>query len=182
MQPIRLRVSGESGYADELKIYLHEDFSDAFENGWDAHKMYGYPETPQLYAVGDDGALAISCVPDAENMLIGLKAGTTDDQYTMMFEYEDAEPLYLLDVQTQTYTQVQTGNTYTFQTNDVAAHNRFVLTRQAPQMPTDLEPTSDSSLKGRERGLKFIEGEKMFILMNGVLYDATGRRVEGVRE
>ena len=182
MQPIRLRVSGESGYADELKIYLHEDFSDAFENGWDAHKMYGYPETPQLYAVTDDGELAILCAPDADATLLGFKAGEADTEYTFTFRYDSDEPLFLLDMQNNTYTEVQTGNAYTFQTSDVGAHNRFVLTRFAPQTPTDLEPTSDSSLKGREAATKHIIDNRIYILLRGVLYDATGRRVEGVRE
>ena len=183
MEKIGLRVSGESGYADELKVYVHEDFSDAFENGWDGHKMYGYPETPQLYAVSDEDELAILCTPDAEGTLIGFKAGEADTEYTFSFRYESDEPLYLLDLQTNTYTDMRAGNAYTFHTNDIGAHNRFVLTRFAPQMPTGVEePTSDSSLKGREKAMKFIEDNKMYILLRGVLYDATGRRVEGVRE
>jgi hypothetical protein len=180
---IRLFVRAESGYGDMLYMWEREDFAEGFENGWDGRKMFGESVAPQLYAVTPDGNMAVNCVPDLEGTVIGFKAGTKDQQYTMTFEYEDAEPLYMVDTKTNTYTQVMTGNEYTFQTNDLGAHTRFILTRNnAPQTPTDLESTSDSSLKGRERGLKFIEGEKMFILMNGVLYDATGRRVERVRE
>jgi hypothetical protein len=171
MEKIGLRVSGESGYADELKIYLHEDFSDAFEDGWDGHKMFGYPETPQLYAATDDGALAILCAPDADGTLLGFKAGEADTEYTFSFRYLSDEPLYLLDVQTHTYTDMRTG-TYTFQTTDLGAHNRFLLTRQAPATPTGLDGVGEDT-----QARKFIDGNKMYILLRGVLYDATGKRI-----
>ena len=62
-------------------------------------------------------------------------------------------------------------------TDDVGAHNRFVLTRyRSPQITTGMEPTSD--LQGREKAVKLMDDNKLFILFRGVLYDATGKRVE----
>ena len=176
---VKLHVSAVSGYAANAFVLGREDFTEGFDNGWDGRYMEGNEEAPQLYSLSADGDMTVNCVPDVEGTVLGFKAGTVDEEYTMTFEYEEAEALYLLDTYKNIYTRVETGNSYTFHTDDVSPHNRFILTRyRSPQIATDLEPTPDPSLKGRENGFKFVEDQKIYILYRGVLYDATGKRVE----
>ncbi len=68
-----------------------------------------------------------------------------------------------------------TGNAYYFTTADKAPHSRFILTRQAPQVTTGCE-----YLNGSEgaKAKKLIIEDKMYIMLNGALYDATGKAVK----
>ena len=176
---IKLFVRGNSGYRDELWMVVRDDFSEGFDDGWEAQKMLGYDEAPQLYAVSEAGQMSVDAVSDVEGVVLGFKAGELDQNYTFTFEYDGEDELYLYDRDSLSYHLVETGQSYTFGVNDVGAHNRFVLTRyRSPQTPTGIEPTPDPSLKGRENAHKFMEDQKIFILYRGVLYDGMGKRVE----
>ena len=182
MTPIKLRVTGENGWADEVKIFVREDFTDGFENTYDGHKIFGYDDAPQLYAVTEAGNLAINCVPDVEGTVLGFKAGKKDSTYTFTFEYDEEDELYLLDTEAKKpedrYTRVETGGSYRFGADDVGSHNRFVLTRYySPQTPTGGEEVRSDEGQGT-KAIKIMEDNKIFILYRGVLYDATGKRVE----
>lgn len=174
---VKLFVSGESGYRDEVWMVVRNDFSDGFDDGWEAQKLFGNDEAPQLYAQSEVGPMSVDAVSDVEGTVLGFKAGTKDDEYTFRFQYDEPETLYLLDTQTGTYTDVDNDHSYTFLTDDIGSHNRFVLTRyRSPQITTGMEPTSD--LQGSEKAVKLMDDNKLFILFRGVLYDATGKRVE----
>ena len=110
-----------------------------------------------------------------EGTIIGFRAGE-DNEYTFHFEYDDmAEPLFLLDMDERMYVRILTGTTYTFTCADKGEHNRFLLTRKAPGIPTGCEPIDGG---GGPKAMKFIKDNKLYILLNGVLYDATGKVVE----
>ena len=129
-----------------------------------------------VYVTGDGREDAVSAIPEFEGTVIAFKAGE-DEAYTLHFEYLNSdEPLYLFDTENSTYTQIMTGESYCFSTDDKAPHSRFILTRRGPQIATGIEPTSDSSLKGRAK--KLLIENKMYILLNGALYDATGKAVK----
>lgn len=129
-----------------------------------------------VYVTGEGREDAVSAIPEFEGTVIAFKAGE-DSEYRFEFVYsEDAEPLYLFDTENNTYTQIMTGNAYYFTTSDKSPHSRFILTRKNPQVATGVEPTSDSSLKGRAK--KLLIEDKMFIMVNGMLYDATGKVVK----
>ena len=179
---IRLYITGESGPADNLLMFEREDFSTGFDNGWEARKIMGSAFAPQMYAMSEDGKMAINCVPNLEGTVIGFKAGTEDDNYTFTFDYdEEAEELYLLDIQTGVYTRVTKENSYAFFADDKEEHNRFILTRNAPGVLTGINEVQSD--KDPANGVfKFIENDKMYILYRGVLYDATGKKVSEINK
>jgi hypothetical protein len=170
---LKLKVSGESGYAANIVLLNRADFSEGFDDGWDGRFLPGDDAAPQLYAVTADGNMAINCSPDIEGTLLGFKAGEADNVFTFTFEYDD-EALYLYDTQTQLYTRVQTGNSYTFSTADGDAHNRFILTRKAPSIATGME-ASNTPLPGAN---KVIIDNHLYIFRAGALYDALGRIIQ----
>ena len=174
---LKLFVGGNR-YDDRLILLEREDFTNGFDDGWDGDKWSGNSVAPALWTLRNDNTHeAVSAIPDFEGTIIGFQAGE-DDEYTFRFDYSgEADAIYLLDTETKVYTRVLTGNTYTFTTADKAEHQRFVLTRSdAPQVATGVEPTSDSSLKGRAK--KLLIEDKLYILLNGMLYDATGKVVK----
>jgi len=156
-------------------MWEREDFSEAFENGWDGRKMYGENYAPQLFAITPDGAMAVNCVPTYEGVLIGFRAGTDELAYTFSFEYDDdAEPLYLYDLYADTYTRVLNGNTYLFVANDYDTHARFSLTRRLPGVATGTEDVSQPTSAVR----KVLFNDHIYILRDGRLYDVTGKTVK----
>ena len=174
---LRIYMRAESGYGDMVYMREREDFSEGFENGWDGHKVFGESVAPQLYAVTPDGRMAVNCVPDLAGTVLGFKAGTKDSEYTVTFDYSgSAEELHLYDTHTSAYTRVLTGNSYTFTTSDETAHDRFVLVRRQPEIITGV-----GEVQGDAQGakaVKLIMEDKMYILLNGQLYDALGKRVK----
>ena len=171
---LRIYVRTESGLGDMLYMWEREDFSEAFENGWDGRKMYGESYAPQLYAITSGGNMAINCVPTYEGAQIGFRAGE-DNLYTFTFEYDDnAEPLYLYDKQADAYTRVMNGNSYSFTTNDNADHARFSLTYRVQGVATGV----DSNKSPDSRCQKILLNERILILRDGKLYDVTGKTVK----
>ena len=172
---VRLHVEGESGNADNLLLFERADFSYGFDNGWQGRKIEGKSFAPQLYTVSEDGNMSIDAVPDVESTLIGFKAGNMDEHYTFTFNYDGEDELFLIDTQTGTYTRVENDTTYEFDTYDTDYHTRFALTRHnSPQITTGI---GNEANDGRTKAVKFINNDQLFILLNGVLYDATGRKV-----
>lgn len=176
---LRIFVRTESGLGDMLYMWEREDFSEAFENGWDGRKMYGESYAPQLYAITPDGAMAVNCVPTYEGVLIGFRAGTDEQTYTFNFEYDaDAEPLYLYDKYADAYTRVLSGNTYQFVANDYEAHARFSLTHYMPGVATGIEASATGDQNTEIRCQKILLNERILILRDGKLYDVTGKTVK----
>lgn len=169
---LRLFVKAESGYGDMLYMWEHTDFAEGFENGWDGRKVFG-ENVPQLYAVTPDGNMAVNCVPDYEGVVMGFRAGASDQVYTFTFECDDeAEALYLYDTDMQAYTRVMNENSYTFTTTDKIAHNRFILTHNMPQTPTGVE--NGELLNGANGVHKVLINDHMYIFRGGKMYSVDG--------
>ncbi|MBO7458018.1 MAG: fibronectin type III domain-containing protein [Paludibacteraceae bacterium] len=162
-------------YDDRLIVLEREDFTRRYDSGWDGEAWGGSDLSPMVYITNEAGVNeAVSAIPEYDGTVIIFKAGE-DNEYRFDFVYEGEEPLYLLDTENNTYTEIMTGNAYHFTTDDKAAHGRFILTRNAPQIATGVEPATDSSQKVRAK--KILVEDKLYILLNGILYDATGKVV-----
>ena len=174
-EPAVLKIFARgSRYQDKLVVLEREDFTRGYDSGWDGEAWGGSDLSPMVYVTGEGREDAVSAIPEFEGTVVAFKAGE-DSEYRFEFVYsEDAEPLYLFDTENNTYTQIMTGNAYYFTTSDKAPHSRFILTRKAPQIVTGAELTSDG--EGANAKKLLIE-DKMYILLNGVLYDATGKIV-----
>ena len=161
-------------YDDRLIILERPDFTRGYDSGWDGEQWGGNAAAPMSYVVTETRWDAVSAIPEYEGTVIAFRAGE-DSEYTIHFDYDGMEDaLYLLDTDTQIYTRVLKGNSYTFTCTDKAEHNRFILTRKAPQIATGTEHINTGE---NAKAVKFIKDEKMFIFMNGTLYDATGKMV-----
>ena len=174
---LKMKVSGEN-YDDKLLLLEREDFTEGFDNGWDGDKWDGNESALYIYTTDNNGTEnSVSAIPELEGTVIGFRAGE-DDAYTLNFEYLNSdEPLYLYDVENNTYTQIMTGMTYRFFTTDNEKHARFIITRSNGQeVATGVEPTSGSL--DRSKAKKLLIEDKMFIMVNGMLYDATGKVVK----
>lgn len=161
-------------YDDRLIILERPDFTRGYDSGWDGEQWGGNAAAPMSYVVTETRWDAVSAIPEYEGTVIAFRAGE-DSEYTIHFDYDGMEDaLYLLDTDTQIYTRVLKGNSYTFTCTDKAEHNRFILTRKAPQIATATENINTGE---NAKAVKFIKDDKIFIFVNGMLYDATGKMV-----
>lgn len=166
-------VKSASGWGDVLKMFIHEDFSQEYENGWDGPKMEGMWEAPKLYALNNEGEMAVSCVPTAENSVIAFHAGTASNEYTFTFKYSGEDELVLKDTKTGIETPIVDGETYEFTSNKGDDDMRFVI-KKAPTVVTGVDEIGDN-VSGVQ---KFMHSGTMYIVRDGRIYSVEGALVK----
>ena len=93
------------------------------------------------------------------------------------------EALYVTDheVEPEVTTNLLDGS-YNFHVNNAETNDtRFTISiRLAPQTPTDIGNVPSEGMNAENaKPQKFIYHDKLYILRNGVIYDATGKQVKG---
>ena len=166
-----------ANWGDRLYILTHEEFSDAFDRGWDGSKQEGDAEAPMLALVRGNGLLAVAAVETAEERELSFRAGE-DTEYTFHFNYE-GETIYLYDRLADQAVEIKTGNTYSFTAENKTPAKRFIITKNPPRIPTDIEnTTSGSQYSDAEKCI--IDGQ-LYIIKNNRFYDARGVRVNSFK-
>ena len=168
-----LNVVGDA-YGDRVHMLVRGDFSEEYEDGWDGRKIEGDEHAPKLAVVKEGGDMSVAAIPTAEERFLSFRAGV-DSIYTFTFSYE-GETIYLYDILAQQATEIQTGNTYTFEARNKTAVNRFLITKNPPRIPTDIN-NIEYSEGGGDKPLKFIYEGEVYVLRGGLIYDMTGRCV-----
>ena len=168
-----LSISMEAnGQRDKVLLIEQEDYSTEFENGYDAHYMPvgGF----NVFAVEGDDHLAV----DATNSIIGTRVGVRTGEetaYTLVFSHVNSEEeMMLWDTEADEKVEIREGGMYTFfaEPNSEITGRFIIVEAEAPEIATGVE-----DVQGDAKVHKFIKDDKLFILKNGVLYDATGMRV-----
>lgn len=173
---LRISVIGKR-YSDYLYLLSHEEATERFDNGWDGEKIYSDNlNVPVIYVENAAGDWQISTQPVLAGTQFGFYRGE-DDVYTICFDYVGDETLYFYDAVADTYTEVKTGNTYSFISTTDNLERRFALTNFNPYVkptPTDIDNTDDHSVRMVR---KFVLNDHVYILIDGVLYDVVGKMV-----
>lgn len=174
---IRLRVSGY-GSEDEVCLIESPEFSYAFENGWDGRKVRSERSDISLAVSSPEGALAVAALPQIVGTEI-LFDGGNHKRYTITFEtlnhkFETLTPLYLLDKETNDYTELTEGATYTFKCG--AATRRFLIT-------TLDDPTNDPMENDQKlNAVKFLYNGILYIRLGDRLYNGVGELISTTPE
>lgn len=173
---LRISVIGKR-YSDYLYLLSHEEATEGFDNGWDGEKIYSDNlNVPVIYVENTAGDWQISTQPVLAGTQFGFYRGE-DDVYTIRFDYVGDETLYFYDAVADTYTEVKTGNTYSFISTTDNLERRFALTNFNPYVkptPTDIDNTDAHSARMVR---KFVLNDHVYILIDGVLYDVVGKMV-----
>lgn len=173
---LRISVIGKR-YSDYLYLLSHEEATEGFDNGWDGEKIYSDNlNVPVIYVENAAGDWQISTQPVLAGTQFGFYRGE-DDVYTICFDYVGDETLYFYDAVADTYTEVKTGNTYSFISTTDNLERRFALTNFNPYVkptPTDIDNTDAHSVRMVR---KFVLNDHVYILIDGVLYDVIGKMV-----
>ncbi|MBQ6791025.1 MAG: InlB B-repeat-containing protein [Paludibacteraceae bacterium] len=174
---MQLMVSGDN-YGDRVYLLARNDFSEEFEDGWDGRKIAGDEDAPMLSVMKEAGEMAVAAIETADERELLFRAGE-DTEYTFSFAYE-GERIYLYDRLAGKATEIKTGNTYSFTADNETAMPRFLITKNPPQVPTDIEQL-DNGQWTMDNARKLIIDGVLYILRDNRFYDARGVRVTELR-
>lgn len=168
---IRMRVSDSEDYYSDLRLFENEQFTNEFDNGWEARYIAGEGFTGQLYAQADD-KMTVLATPNLEGQVVGFVPGMATN-YTISFE-GDGEGYYLNDLDEQESTLIEEGNTYLFTPNENTNATRFVISK----MPIHKTTTGNDAINDGTKARKQMIDGILYIIRDGRMYDATGALVK----
>ena len=152
-------------------MYLIEsnDYSAEYENGFDATKrMSG---SLNVFAVEGDVNLSV----DATNSIVGTRVGVRTGEemtYTMNFSHVNSEnPLVLWDKEAQFKMLISEDLEYTFnaEPNSEITERFQIIAADIPAIATGVD-----EVESEVHIQKFIKDNQLYILKDGVLYNASG--------
>lgn len=166
-----LRVSLYSnGWGDHLYMLEADKYAAEYENGYDAPKMV--EGAFNIFALADDKKLAVNATDNIIGTHIGVRTGDSI-LYVMEFSHLNTEDdLALLDSETGETIDIYEGTEYTFfaEPNSVITERFQIVERaNAPAVATGTE-----NAKNGVKAQKFIKDGQLYVLKNGVLYNAMG--------
>ena len=128
---LRLRVDGNN-YYDEAIIGFIPDATIGFDH-YDAYKMKGRAEAPQLYSIVDDEMLTINFLAEVTEDLViplGFEVGAAG-QYTInateIEGFGDTQFIYLEDLKENTIRDLKINPEYTFTSAPLDDAERFLI-------------------------------------------------------
>ncbi len=166
---LKINISTET---DNDFVYLLESerYSANYENGYDARKISS--GSVDVFTVADGEELGV----DATNSIIGTRVGVRTGEetaYTLEFSHLTSENgLALYDRETEQTIDINEGTQYTFfaESNAMITERFEIVARaDAPAITTGVDNVENGA-----KVHKFIKDNQLFILKNGVLYNATG--------
>jgi len=129
---LKLKISG-NGYSDVAYIRFFNKASAGFDQEFDAYKMPGIDEAPQLYSIIPGEKATVNALPSIESnsdVAMGLKVGD-EATYTLTISgiesFNAATPLFLEDLKTNTAQDLRQNAVYTFSAAPGDAEHRFNL-------------------------------------------------------
>lgn len=163
------------GWRDNLYLLEAEKYDANYQNGYDARKMMN--GELNIFAVEEeDTYLAVDATHSLVNTRVGVRTGA-ETAYTFTFaNLRTQDALALLDNETEQIIPIAEGTTYTFfATPNTMITNRFVIVANEDNdegVATDIQNT-----KIETKLHKFIKDNQLFILKDGIMYNAQGQLV-----
>ncbi|MEE1069363.1 MAG: hypothetical protein U0K81_02695 [Paludibacteraceae bacterium] len=164
------------GWRDNLYLLEAEKYDANYQNGYDARKMMN-GELNVFAVEEEDTYLAVDATHSLVNTRVGVRTGA-ETAYTFTFaNLRTQEPIALMDNETEQIIPIAEGTTYTFfATPNTMITNRFVIVANEDAdgegVATDIQNT-----KIETKLHKFIKDNQLFILKDGILYNAQGQLV-----
>ncbi|MDB4303318.1 PKD domain-containing protein [Desulfosarcina sp.] len=132
VQILHLKAEG-NGDSDEILIEVNGLSSMEYDKDYDAYKLYGSDESPQMYVITPEHELSIHVLPLIETeseIPLGFKAGAIND-YTItalsIENFDQYEGVLLEDLKTGLVTNLLQQSEYTFVSTPEDDPNRFIL-------------------------------------------------------
>ena len=170
---MRIRVADSKTHTD-LYLFEGDQFSDAFDNGWEANYRVGTNESAKLYARVATGVMSVAAMSDLEGTPIYFIPGQ-ETEYTFTFG-GNGMGYYLNDLKLQQSTLISEGAEYSFTYEKGDAAARFMISAtpyESPQVTTGVE-----NVQTEDKPRKILYNNKLYIIYNGHVYSAEGAIVK----
>lgn len=185
IQWIHLDIASADGKGDQTSIYSHPTrYEQAYKTGIDVEKQSLSASRAILYSSHAYGDMAFAGVADTL-----LESGVALTVYSpvaqeLTFSLRDnewlnrMESVWLIDKEEGMRIDLLNGY-YTFNASEGTTRGRFFIQGQfkAPQVATDIQNGQSGEVQ-TTKARKLMINQKIFIEINGRLYDATGKEVK----
>ena len=184
IQWIHLDVKNADGDGDQTSIYSHPTrYEDTYKTGIDVAKQSLIASRAIIYSSHAYGEMAFAGVADSLfKQGVALTVYSPKAQELMISMRENdwlnrMEHVWLIDNETGMHVDLMESD-YAFRVPEGTTRGRLFIQGQfkAPNVITDIDPASDSSLKGRDARKVMID-QKIYIIVGERMYDATGKLV-----
>ena len=178
---IHLDVKDGNGVGDHTSVFVHPDrFEATYQTGIDVAKQSFSASRALIYSSHAYGEMAFAGVADAlleQGVALTVYSPKEQELTISMRDNEWLDRMaYVWLIDNETGAQIDLlDSDYTFEAAAGTTTGRFILMGRffAPQIATDIDEVDGEQAKAR----KIIIQDKMYILLNGQLYDATGKQV-----
>lgn len=183
---LHLDIKDANNRGDQTSLYVHPSrFDEVYEAGVDVAKLSFSASHALLYSSHAYGEMAFAGVADElleQGVALTVYSPKTQELTISMRENEWLDRMafvWLIDKATGAQIDLLESD-YSFSAEAGTTAGRFILMGAffAPQITTD-----NGTVQGDEdiKAKKFIYKDKMYIQINGVIYDATGKLVKLIR-
>jgi hypothetical protein len=177
-----LKVDG-NGFSDKTYVHFREDATTGLDNDFDAYKLFGIEEAPQLYTTVDEEILSINSLPFVNEEIsipLNLKVGNEG-----MYEISVAENTFWETVEVS-LKDLTTGIVYDLRQQPTIAVNHSPESQQARFLLLINGATSVDEISDENDGVEifsynhqiFIKSEKSEIMQVSV-YNILGQNLTG---
>lgn len=129
---LKLTASGNS-YSDQSLIVFVPDATTGFDPEYDAYKLMGIYEAPQLYSIIPCCILTVNALPEITTDLkvqLGFQVGV-ETTYTLsateLYSFDPGVSIHLLDSRDNVLTDLMVDSVYTFTASPDDCYERFSL-------------------------------------------------------
>lgn len=139
----KLIVSSENGYGDQVLLVQGNDFTSAYDNGYDAEKYFNGDIN---FYISDSRAMSVLATDNLADTYLGFSC-VNGGIYTIDFSSVNGESYDLIDLEANQTVHMTEGASYQFAANDNEQNDyRFrIVARQ--EMPTDIETVENGMIK-----------------------------------
>ena len=168
-----------NGITDKAGLTVGNDYSADFDME-DKEKTIVNENYLKVYTLVGEYRTAFNSLPEAVAELpipVGYIAPQAGTYYFSLDDgdYSSVEHVWLTDYEMSSTVDLLDG-AYEFQTAKGTNNTRFAL-NIILKPETEETPTGVEDIEADDGPMKFIRHDKMFIKLNGVIYDATGKKV-----
>ncbi len=129
---LKLTVQG-NGFKDETFINFDVNATENYDSQYDAYKLKGIDEAPQLYSIAGDDILSINVLPRLDEEVtvpLGFEVGKADTYVMTASETEsfnNGTDIYLEDLKENVLINLSEQDEYMFNANPLDEPDRFIL-------------------------------------------------------
>ena len=165
-----LKVSiSANGWTDFFYMLESESYDVAYEDGYDAHKIPS--GDMDIFTIRDNDQLGVDATSSIVGTRVGVRTGD-ETEYTFRFSHLQTEKdLVLWDKETRMKIYINESSEYTFFAvpNSTITERFEIIEANIPTVTTGVdEIQSETHIR------KFIKDSQLYILKDGVLYNANG--------